>query len=182
MQKNAAKGRLNLIPLGNVDPMALSVIAAHLQALMGLNTDIASVREKPDFAYLPGRRQYDGAGILGALAENCDHRFQMGVIEHDLCTPILTYVYGESQLGGRAAVVSLYRLKHYERRIVYERAAKISLHEVGHLFGIGHCWQGFCLMRFASTLSNLDGLPLKFCSACEYEISRRLKTLGPLRP
>lgn len=158
--------------------MALSVIAAHLQALMGLNTDIAPQAQCPEYAYLPSRKQYDGAKIIGELAGNSAGRFQLGVLAYDLCTPILTYVYGESQLGGKAAVVSLFRLKHPDRQVAFERAAKISLHEVGHLLGIGHCWQNFCLMRFSSTVENLDSLSLKFCSACEYEIGRRLKALS----
>ena len=34
----------------------------------------------------------------------------MGLINEDLCTPVLSYVFGEAQINGRAAVVSLFRL------------------------------------------------------------------------
>jgi archaemetzincin len=168
---------LDIILLGPVDETAVSIVAANLQAVMGLNTDIQPVLEKPDYAYLPGRGQYDAAKILNAIAETADKTpFKLGLTEYDLCTPILTFVYGESQLGGKAAVISLQRLFDRDLQLTYLRAAKISLHEVGHLLGIGHCWQPDCLMHFSSNLEMLDSLNPEFCSACEYEVGRRLKT------
>ena len=61
--------------------------------------------------------------------------------------------------------------------IFHQRAAKISLHEVGHLLGLGHCWSGLCVMHFSSNLQSLDALPISFCSACEYEVKRRLRAI-----
>lgn len=166
-----------MIPFGHVDHLVLSVVAAHLQTLLGLNTDIEPVREYPKYAFISSRRQYDATKILGKLGREPKKSFQFGIIAKDLCTPILTYVFGESQLGGRAAVISTCRLEDDNRQITCERAAKISLHEVGHLLGIGHCWQNFCLMRFCGNLHDLDQLPITFCSTCEYEINRQLKAL-----
>jgi archaemetzincin len=176
-EKSDSKGALTIIPFGNIDRLILSVVAAHLQTLLGLNADIEPVNENPKFAFISGRRQYDAIKIIGKLARGPNSSLQLGIIGNDLCTPILTFVYGESQLGGKAAVVSIYRLKHYNRQITCERAAKISLHEVGHLLGIGHCRQNFCLMRFCGNLDDLDQLPLTFCSTCDYEINRQLKAL-----
>jgi archaemetzincin len=177
MQNQTQKVALTMIPFGDVDHLVLSVVAAHLQTLLGLNTDIEPVREYPKYAFISSRRQYDATKILGKLGREPKKSFQFGIISKDLCTPILTYVFGESQLGGRAAVISICRLEDDNRQITCERAAKISLHEVGHLLGIGHCWQNFCLMRFCGNLHDLDQLPITFCSTCEYEINRQLKAL-----
>ena len=104
-------------------------------------------------------------------------RFKMGVVQVDIYTPILTFVYGESQLGGKAALISLFRIHDPDPRIIYSRAAKIGCHEIGHLLSIVHCRVPDCLMNFSSNLEQLDLLPLKFCQACEFEISRRLRSL-----
>lgn len=170
---------LDLIPLGRVDPLLLSIVAANIQAVLGLNTDIAAARPKPDYAYLSSRRQYDAVKILKALAAESDGApFKLGITSCDLCIPILTYVYGESQLGGKSAVVSLNRLHdHYSRERTFNRIAKIGIHEMGHIFGLEHCWDAGCLMRFSKQLEQLDQLPLHFCSACEYELARRLTRL-----
>jgi archaemetzincin len=156
---------LDLIPFGRADQLALSVVAANIQAVIGMPTHV-----------LAARRQYDAIKILNTLSEEkAGALFKLGVLQHDLCIPILTYVYGESQLGGHAAVISLSRLYHLDRRMTCERGAKIGLHEVGHLLGLEHCRESACLMRFSKQLAHLDLLPLRFCPACEYEIARLLK-------
>ncbi|MEJ2040243.1 MAG: hypothetical protein P8X55_15125 [Desulfosarcinaceae bacterium] len=170
---------LDLIPLGPVDPLAVSVAAAHLQTVLGLPTRIEPAQARPDFAFLVARRQYDAAAIIKHLDQDRRERpFRLGLVAGDLCVPILTYVFGESQLGGHAAVVSLYRLRDRQRHLVYERVAKISLHEVGHLLGLEHCRAAGCLMRFSKQLDQLDQLPLMFCPACEYETARRVAVLN----
>ena len=82
---------------------------------------------------------------------------------------------GDLARGGQAAVVSLHRLFDIDRQVVYLRAAKIGVHEVGHLLGLEHCWQAGCLMRFSKQLEQLDRLALGFCDSCVFEIARRLK-------
>ncbi len=170
---------LDLIPLGHLDPLAVSIVAANLQSVVGLPTRILPNRPQPGEAYLPARRQYDAGMILKQIAAEKDGApLKMAMIQEDLCLPILTYVYGESQMGGRAAVMSLHRLGSHDPQDTYERAAKIGLHEVGHVFGLEHCWQPGCLMRFSKQLEQLDLLPLHYCTSCEYEISRRLKRMA----
>lgn len=179
------KALLALIPLGHVDPLVLSVVAANIQAVLGLNTDIVMPRPEPTYAYQSARRQYDAVQILKSLAAETEEApLRLGVTPYDLCIPILTFVYGESQLGGKAAVVSFNRLIHPQHRErTYNRIAKISVHEVGHMFGLEHCREAACLMRFSKQLDQLDQLPLHFCSTCEYEMSRRLnKLLNPQPP
>ncbi len=174
-----SRPHLDLIPLGNLDPLAVSIMGAHLQAVLGLRTQIHPVRSNPEYAFMAMRNQFDASKIIKALATETDGApFKLGVLQSDLSIPILTYVYGESQLGGKAAVVSLHRLFDIDRQLVYQRAAKIGVHEVGHLLGLEHCWQAGCLMRFSKQLEQLDRLALDFCDACRYEIVRRLKAIS----
>ena len=159
-----------------MDPLAVSIVAANLQTVMGLNAAVLPAFSEPDYAYLPLRNQHSASKILNSLElSEGGAGFKLGVVQFDICTPILKFVFGESQLGGKAAVVSLYRLAHREPERLYLRAAKVGLHETGHLLGVGHCRAPDCLMAFSSGIEKLDALPLKFCSACEYEIARSLK-------
>lgn len=169
---------LDLIPMGSVDMTAVSVIAANIQTILGLNTQILSVQPEPEYAYLARRGQYDGGKIIHELAVVPDgSRFKLAVVSVDIFTPILTFVFGESQLGGEAAVVSLFRTKTKSREKSYNRAAKIAIHEVGHLLGLVHCRTPDCIMGFSNNLEKLDTLPMRFCEACEFETRRLLRHL-----
>lgn len=172
------KALIDLIPLGRIDQLAVSIIAANLQAILGLNSDVSAPRPNPEYALLPQRQQFDALKIIKELSrETHGAPFKLGVTALDICTPILTFVYGESQLGGKIALISLNRLQGGNPESVYERAAKIGVHEVGHILGLEHCWEVRCLMHFSRNLEQLDSLPLQFCSACEFETARRIRAL-----
>jgi archaemetzincin len=172
---SSGPSHLDIIPLGQVNEKAVSIVAANLQALMGLNVNILLPLPNPEDAYMPLRSQYSARKILGIIESVEGARFKLGVVQHDICTPILKFVYGESQLGGVAAVISLCRLEHEEPDRMYMRAVKIGLHEMAHLLGIVHCRSLGCLMDPSLNLEKLDALPVRFCSTCEYEIGRALK-------
>jgi archaemetzincin len=177
-QTSAEDSHLDLVPMGRVDMTAVSVIAANLQAILGLNTQILPVQPEPVHAFLARRGQYDAGKILHALAAVPDGSlFRLAVVTVDIYTPILTFVFGESQLGGKAAVISLFRTQSENMDKNYNRAAKIAIHEIGHLLGIVHCRTPDCLMGFSSNLEKLDSLPLRFCQACEFEARRCLRHL-----
>jgi archaemetzincin len=170
---------VDLIPLGRIDPLAISVVAANLQSMVGIHTDILAPRPVPKYAFLPQRQQFDALKILKSLStEMGGAPFKLGVTDLDICTPILTFVYGESQLGGKTALISLHRVHGEDRGLTHERAAKIGIHEVGHIFGLAHCWEIRCLMHFTRNLEQLDALPLRLCNTCLFEITRGMKVLG----
>lgn len=176
-QPDIQKAVLDLIPLGMVDPLAVSVVGANIQAILGINTRIREDQAHPDEAFIATRNQLDASKILKLLSGKKGAPFKLGIVQGDLCLPILTYVFGEAQLGGESAVISLFRLYGAGQEIMYNRAAKIGIHEAGHLIGLTHCRTVDCLMRFSKQLEQLDRLPMHFCSACEYEISRRINRM-----
>ena len=119
------------------------------------------------------RLQYDAGKMLQAFTTLDFERFEkvVAVCTEDLFVPILTHVYGEAQQGGKFAVVSLFRLDKNLIRTdppspLYERAVKITMHEIGHLFNLFHCEDKNCLMHFSSTMDQLDATPIYFCRYC----------------
>lgn len=169
--------QVEVVPLGQVNSIAAQVVAANLQALLGLDAMVAPPWPEPDQALLPARGQYDAGIILQELAAPEETPLRLGIIGKDLCVTFLTYVLGESQLGGRAAVMSLHRLAEGEgggmapRHVLLERAAKVGLHEIAHVIGLEHCRTAGCLMRFSAGLTSLDRLKMAFCPACERHLA-----------
>jgi archaemetzincin len=170
----AGRIRVNVIPLGDAPPVAAKVVAAHLREYFGLDSEVAPAQPHPSYAHDPVRDQYN-AGLIVARMEEAvaagPHK-ALGVFGGDLFVPILSHVFGEARLGGACGLVSLYRLQRNQdgspaqHAVWLERAAKVALHEIGHVLGLPHCQDERCLMRFCSTMEELDRQPLALCRYC----------------
>jgi len=133
-----------------------------------------------DFAYDAGRRQYGSIPVLEMLVRLCpgDALKLLGVTERDLFIPVLTFVFGHAQLGGRAGVVSLARLRQEfygleaNRDVFLERTQKEVLHECGHMFGLVHCADAGCAMSLATGVRQIDGKRAAFCARCAARMER----------
>ena len=125
----------------------------------------------PMQTYHVGREQNHSTQLLEYLLNDADlEPLQiLGITAADLYIPIFTFVFGEAQLDGRAAIISTFRPAggadgfQPPKRVFLDRLLKLSLHELGHSFGLGHCHQPGCLMGFAANLEKLDQKTLAFC-------------------
>lgn len=178
--------RVEVVPLGRVNLTAAHVVAGNLQALLGLAARVGEPRPDPEEALVANRGQYDARVVLEELAKGVGAPFRLGVTAVDLCLPFLDYVFGEAQVGGRAAVVSLARLgggrgaAGVPREVMLERLAKVALHETAHLLGITHCRAAGCLMSFSETLERIDRISLAMCPGCRADLARRRRrVVGP---
>jgi archaemetzincin len=95
----------------------------------------------------------------------------VGVTDMDLFIPVLTFVFGEAQLGGRAAVVSTARLMPdggmmLNGRLLVARLAKEAVHELGHSFGLTHCDESHCVMSRSTSLIDVDTKNGGLCHDC----------------
>ncbi|QTA85688.1 archaemetzincin [Desulfonema magnum] len=155
--------RVGVVPVGEVPEIAPKVIASHFLGYLNLSADILPRLEHPEYAFDKRRCQYNAALIIKAFeSEHFDSYDKViGVFDVDLFVPLFTHVFGEARLGGKYAIISLFRL---EKNL--ERAAKVALHEFGHLCHLEHCRDIKCLMHFSKGLEELDNTPLYFCKYC----------------
>jgi archaemetzincin len=175
---------VEVVPLGKLRPMAAEVAAAHLQAIYNMPARVMPHEAEPRYAVIAKRGQYDAGLILLELAGDTPAPpLRLGITAVDLCLPFLTHVFGEAQLEGRSAVVSLHRLSQTQRNrpvsrpLVLERLAKVALHEIAHVLGLVHCEAQDCLMNFSADLSRLDGIGMSLCSRCHKELQLRRRLL-----
>ena len=171
---NSTEKRIGVVPIGDIPEIISKTVAAHMLGYLGLNADILPPLEEPAYAHDEKRFQYNAMLILKALEQErfSDYAKVIGILDLDIFVPLFTHVFGEAKQGGRSALVSLYRLRKDPEgstpppALVLERAAKVALHEVGHLFNLVHCTDEKCLMHFSGVLSDLDRTPLYFCRYC----------------
>ncbi len=128
--------------------------------------------------YDPTRGQHNSTAILQLLAPLVDNRLDriLGVTTVDLFIPIFTYLFGEAQLNGPAAVVSGMRLQNQfyglapEAALYHERLQKECLHELGHTFGLRHCNTPGCVMLKSTYVENIDLKSANFCPDCSTSV------------
>jgi len=162
-----------------VDREALAAVTERVGAQFGgavRGLELGSV----EFAFDRDRGQYGSIAVLEMLLRRCpdDARKLLAVTERDLFIPVLTFVFGQAQLGGRVGVVSLARLRQEfyglaaNREVFLERAYKEALHETGHLFGLVHCAERKCAMSLATTVRQIDSKDAAFCAPCAARLRR----------
>jgi archaemetzincin len=167
-----------LVAVGAADPALLEYLTLMVGETLGCSTRLVQPPLSPDFAYDAVRRQYHSTALLSALEEKYRDGTSkvLGVAEPDLFIPILTFVFGEAQLGGTASIISVARLRqgYYglrdDQELFYHRAEKEALHELGHTFGLIHCDDYGCVMHFSNGVEEVDLKGDRFCPSCAVRI------------
>lgn len=161
--------------IGTVEREIIEHVAAALHSMFPLPCRIIEDTTYPLFAFEPRRNQYYAKEIIKQLSADVpsDCEKMVGITDIDLCTPVLTFVYGEGQLRGDVAVISLKRLRqefyHLPRndKVLCERTVKECIHELGHCYGLFHCCNHKCVMCFSSSIVSIDNKEDTFCAGCK---------------
>jgi archaemetzincin len=167
---------LEIVPLGNISTEILEILLKTLRRKTTLHVSISErFLEIPKECYDDFRHQYLGEKILKFLSEKFNFRI-LGLMDKDLCAYGMNFIFGQAQLGGKAAVVSIFRLKpsFYNRpennQLLIERVKKECTHEVGHLLGLNHCSNKQCVMNFSNSIFDVDRKSENFCEKCRSEM------------
>jgi len=134
--------------------------------------------------YVNERRQIDAQVLLDSI-HAYKHRHSLEeplllVVHQDLFKNGHSFVFGLAREASGAAVVSTARLgnEYYGRNgnddDLIDRITKEGSHEVGHLFGLGHCGNRECIMFRPDTLDELDRKKKMFCPACREQLEVRI--------
>jgi len=164
-----------VIPIGNLEPKDLEYLAEQLKAKFG-DCTVGDEMDMPTGAYNPQRGQYMSGillqRLLEAYAEAPMDAKILGVTDEDLYSPGLNFVFGQAQMEGQCAVISLKRLDpaFYGMRsdvgIFRYRMMKEAVHELGHTLGVEHCPNRLCVMHFSNSLRDTDVKKDWFCKRC----------------
>ncbi|MFC1885598.1 archaemetzincin family Zn-dependent metalloprotease [Thermodesulfobacteriota bacterium] len=137
------------------------------------------------FALDPNRGQYHSTLILEKLAEMAPEGAVkvIALTRVDLFIPILTHVYGEAQLGGKACIVSTFRLKENLSPLTAQqtyigRVVKEVIHELGHTFNLRHCPDSQCIMHYCRSIKDVDQKSDQLCRYCRVLIDDELRRMA----
>jgi archaemetzincin len=173
---------LLISPIGDfgMDGRLLKHVQKEIGKVFGYETDLHALLEEKDLHADPIRKQYHSTPILETLAMISPPEVLkiLAITKVDLFIPVLTHVYGEAQLGGKACILSTYRftersssdLETFRRRIVKE-----AVHELGHTFNLRHCQDSTCVMHYCRTVREVDRKSNHFCRYCAVLLEDEMK-------
>ena len=168
--------------IGDLDTDLSKPISREVSRIFGYRTEIMPLLQDVDFALDTGRNQYHSTPILEKLANKAPSQTikVLAITEVDLFIPILTHVYGEAQLGGKASIISTYRLKENlppidTRQTFLRRVVKEAIHELGHTFKLRHCQDHTCIMHYCRSEKDVDRKSDQLCRYCNILLEDELK-------
>jgi archaemetzincin len=173
--------KLQLLPVGLVDARLLEWLSQALREKFRVPAEVLSPVLDPSFALHAERQQYHSSEILARMQGHISSSTWrlLGITAFDLYIPILTFVFGEAQLGGGSAVVSYHRLQQEfyglpaDLDVMTNRLLIEAVHELGHTLGLTHCRDYRCAMAPSHAVEWIDIKDSGFCEDC---LARVLQT------
>ena len=161
---------------------ALDTLAVTVQQVFKLPVYVEHSTIDVSKTFDNSRGQYHSTMLIGHVLSNNNTKNDKWIIivDVDLFIPVLTFVFGEAQLAGNAAVVSTYRLANQfyglpgNNELLMQRLEKEVVHELGHTFGLYHCHQFECVMRSSTYVEEIDLKHVLPCSSCHETLGQFL--------
>jgi archaemetzincin len=169
---------IDIVPIGEIaEPLLVSLKQSIFQTFK-IQTRIRKHPFDLPSVYDPVRNQYNSSGLLLQLINDVPPETLkvLAVTELDLFIPIFTFLFGEAQLNGIGAIVSVHRLHNQfygipeNKELLKNRLLKESIHELGHTLGLIHCFNLRCVMNTSTYVEDIDQKSANFCRACEREV------------
>jgi archaemetzincin len=169
---------ITLVPIGEVGKDILENLSRPLAEAFGQNTRVGDGFKLTESSWNRSRGQYLAYMLLAGLPTPATEDRVLGVVDVDIFAPGLNFVFGEADITGRRAIISLRRLRQEfyglpkDENIFQERTVKEAVHELGHTYGLKHCPNPACVMHFSNRLEDTDLKDRKFCPACKVRLKQ----------
>jgi archaemetzincin len=182
--------KIGILAIGQIENFSFERLQENLTMIFPKTvfTLIPKAMQIPSGSFDDEKQQYRSDIILNkirsTMPENKELDRVLGATDVDLYLPPLNFVFGQADVSGKSALISLYRLREefYKRsakpELLLERSTKEAVHEIGHTLGLQHCSNHFCVMYFSNSIFDTDRKQSLFCGKCFEKVEATVDNIG----
>jgi archaemetzincin len=146
----------------------------------------------PKYLFDRARQQYRSDRLLSWLEQTLRPSNDIKLValcNFDAYFGNYNFCFGHAIVGGSVAAVYLQRLLPHSytdrddrlRDLFQNRLIKEVAHELGHTFGLRHCFRNSCVMHKSKSINDTDNKNKKFCNICSNSCGLHPKSLDHSR-
>ncbi len=174
------ESRVRIVPINAMDGGFLDRLALCLEERFLASARVERTLVVPRSALNATRRQLFLSTIVSKVRRA--HPEEAGVLlaitDFDVYKTSHRFIFGDADEAQGVAVVSLHRLRaefygeEPDENMLFQRALKECVHELGHAFGLKHCFNARCAMYYSNSIFETDNKMPYFCETCDKRMSR----------
>ncbi|HVA34142.1 MAG TPA: archaemetzincin family Zn-dependent metalloprotease [Candidatus Baltobacteraceae bacterium] len=174
------ESRVRIVPINTIDAVFLDRLALCLEERFLADARVERSLVVPRSALNSTRQQLFlstlTAKVLRAFPE--ENGILLAVTDFDLYKTSHRFIFGDGDDAQAVAAVSLHRLRSEfygeepDANLLFQRTLKEAVHELGHAFGLKHCYNARCAMYNSNSIFETDNKMPHFCDVCDRRITR----------
>jgi len=174
-QSTLPVGQISIVPINAMDASFLERLALCLEERFLFECTVERTLRVPRTTQNSVRKQMFLNTILTRVSSTPGpiDGLRLAITDFDLYKTSHQFIFGEGSEEFRTAVISLHRLRsdfygeRADANLLFQRALKESVHDLGHALGLKHCYNARCAMYFSNSIFDTDNKLSHFCETCE---------------
>jgi predicted Zn-dependent protease len=166
---------LRIVPINAIDPAFLHRLGLCLEERFLYRAAVERALVVPRSAVNSARQQMFVSTLTAKVLRHYpdDGGLVLAITDFDLYKTSHRFIFGDADDQRRIAVVSLHRLRSdfygedVDENILFQRALKECVHELGHAVGLKHCYNARCAMYYSHSIYETDNKMPHFCEVCD---------------
>ncbi len=168
-------GQISIVPINAMDATFLERLALCLEERFLFACTVERTLRIPRTTLNSVRKQMFFNTLVAKVVQAAtpSDGFRLAVTDFDLYKTSHQFIFGDASEEHRVAVVSLHRLRsdfygeRADANLLFQRALKEAVHDLGHALSLKHCFNPRCAMYFSNSIYDTDNKLSHFCDICE---------------
>ena len=172
--------KIRIVPINTVDAAFLDRLAPCLEERFLAGVCVERSLVVPRSSLNATRGQLFVATLTSRVqrAHSDADSVLLAITDFDLYKTSHRFVFGDADEAQSIAVVSVHRLRSdfygepSDFNMLFQRTLKECVHELGHTFGLKHCYNARCAMYYSHSIFETDNKMPYFCEICDRRLGR----------